>query len=479
MAVPLATPVVAPRRRSWAPLGLRITFSGLLALAVILLVGLAALNSEANLLFLLFGISVGVVVYSLFAPVVMVRRVTAERIIPAGVVAGRPFSIGYGVRNQRRWLRSWSLAIGEIPLGRSGVRFPAGFLESLDPGEERRLQLTGWCPRRGRLQLRGIRLVSRFPFGLFSCTVDLDLPGELVIYPAVGRFRRDLWRDRRASDTQTTRNVRHHRGDNEEFYGVREYRPGDNLRSVHWRRSAHTGHLVVRESMPVRTQQLVVLVDPWPDPSGRAAGNGPAAEMRGKARSRSVASSGSSPDAAPAGDPAGSTGGGSLVHRALRRLRPWMSWRSEPSPWAEDSVERAISLAATAVCEALERGHRVGLIARAARPVVISPAGGRAQRQRLLHELAMLKPGAHEEMDELVSSIRWAGGWSGRCLLCATWFNRSHEHVVRFLTARTESAMALSCEQETLDNLFELSPERPVESPPAVERKTAIAGGVA
>jgi uncharacterized protein (DUF58 family) len=36
-------------------------------------------------------------------------------------------------------------------------------------------------------------------------------------------------------------------GAGEEYLGVRDYRPGDPPRSVHWRSSARAGHLVVRE----------------------------------------------------------------------------------------------------------------------------------------------------------------------------------------------------------------------------------------
>ena len=89
-------------------------------------------------------------------------------------------------------------------------------------------------------------------------------------------------------------------------------------------------------------------------------------------------------------------------------LDPWPT-----SPHTRDSatppdpdVERVISAAATATCDGLERGHRVGLIARARIPIVIPPAQGRPHRQRLLHELALLSDGSSEPMDELIARIR-------------------------------------------------------------------------
>jgi uncharacterized protein (DUF58 family) len=49
-----------------------------------------------------------------------------------------------------------------------------------------------------------------------------------------------------------------------EIFGVREYRPGDSLRRIHWRSSARRGELVVREFEPPGLQTLTVLVDPAP-----------------------------------------------------------------------------------------------------------------------------------------------------------------------------------------------------------------------
>src|SRR5260370_18530755 len=41
-----------------------------------------------------------------------------------------------------------------------------------------------------------------------------------------------------------------------EMFGVREYRPGDPLRRIHWRSSARHGELIVREFLPPAVQTL-------------------------------------------------------------------------------------------------------------------------------------------------------------------------------------------------------------------------------
>jgi uncharacterized protein (DUF58 family) len=59
-------------------------------------------------------------------------------------------------------------------------------------------------------------------------------------------------------------------GSGNELFGVREYRPGDPLRRIHWRSSARHGELIVREYEPPGVQTVGILCDPDP-PSREAA----------------------------------------------------------------------------------------------------------------------------------------------------------------------------------------------------------------
>ncbi len=53
-------------------------------------------------------------------------------------------------------------------------------------------------------------------------------------------------------------------GTGTEMFGVREYRPGDPLRRIHWRSSARHGELIVREFEPPGVQTLGIFCDPSP-----------------------------------------------------------------------------------------------------------------------------------------------------------------------------------------------------------------------
>ncbi|MBI4579441.1 MAG: DUF58 domain-containing protein [Planctomycetes bacterium] len=399
-------------RRTSAVLGLRITANGVLTACVAMLVGASAFTSDANLLLLIFGVVLGLLAFSAGGCARMVRKVDVERTVAEAVVAGRPFRIIYTLRNRRRWVSAWTLRVTEIPAGRSGPTFPHAFIPLLPPRQDLVVELTASCPSRGRVGLRGIRLSCGFPFGLFTCTVDLQLPGELIVYPAVGRMRRDLWRKHAAAAVAPTRHA-DRAGGEDEFHGVREYRLGDNPRWIHWRRSAHAGELIVREHVAVRDSQIVFFLDPWPlateaPPDARRRGGGPA--------------------------------------------------QRSSSNGEDHKAERIISAAATAICDALDAGHRVGLVCRAAVPIIIAPAGGRTHRRRLHHELALLAPGTFTGLDQLIAGIRWSSGWHARCMLFTTQAGELHNRVLRLLATHSDSVMMISPQSTLLDKLFEPVP---------------------
>jgi uncharacterized protein (DUF58 family) len=57
----------------------------------------------------------------------------------------------------------------------------------------------------------------------------------------------------------------------DEFHRIREFREGDNPRAIHWRTTARSGELMVREYHQSRDQDLVLLVELWQPPKTTAA----------------------------------------------------------------------------------------------------------------------------------------------------------------------------------------------------------------
>ncbi|MGF1590046.1 MAG: DUF58 domain-containing protein [Pleurocapsa sp.] len=99
---------------------------------------------------------------------------------------------------------------------------------------------------RGAIRLAGISILRPDPFNLFNATKAINLPQSLLVLPQ--RYQLpiiDLPGSRIAQSGSVS--LAFSVGDSEEFVALRDYRPGDPLRKIHWKSWAKTGKPVVRE----------------------------------------------------------------------------------------------------------------------------------------------------------------------------------------------------------------------------------------
>ncbi len=117
----------------------------------------------------------------------------------------------------------------------------------LRPGEQRKLTLTLHPVRRGVLRLRGIRVLKWDAFGLFRGDAWAHCGGaDLVILPR--RYKLPLISLGGADRFQTgASQITSARGEADEFVSLRDYRPGDPPRHIHWRSWARLGRPIVKE----------------------------------------------------------------------------------------------------------------------------------------------------------------------------------------------------------------------------------------
>ena len=144
---------------------------------------------------------------------------------------------------------------------------PAGLGESarvpvatLDAGESvgHSYKLTCW--RRGVYQLGPLVAKWGDPFGLTQREVTLAEPFELLVHPAV-EYVQDRPLTRLFEDPPIRPPVSKPWPEGLEFYGMRAYTPGDDLRRVVWRAFARTGQLLVRESEQGITDKITIVLD--------------------------------------------------------------------------------------------------------------------------------------------------------------------------------------------------------------------------
>ena len=133
-------------------------------------------------------------------------------------------------------------------------------IASLEAGETvgHSYSLVAW--RRGSYTIGP--LVARWgdPFGLTERTVTLADEFELLVHPAVEPVEDHpltrLWEDP-PFRPPVSRPWPH----GMEFYGMRQYTKGDDIRRIVWRAFARTGELLVRESEQGITDKLVIIFD--------------------------------------------------------------------------------------------------------------------------------------------------------------------------------------------------------------------------
>lgn len=99
---------------------------------------------------------------------------------------------------------------------------------------------------RGVVRLSGVTIARPDPFGLFNACQTVALPQSLLVLPQryqLPPLKLPGSRRSQSGGVSLASSV----GDSEEFVSLRDYRPGDPLRKIHWKSWAKTGKPVVRE----------------------------------------------------------------------------------------------------------------------------------------------------------------------------------------------------------------------------------------
>ena len=245
-----------PRKRR-IPVRFRLTVGGWVFLTISLLLGVAAVKSQVALMFVLFGGMMGVLHISAITARGMVGAVEVRREVPRRAWQYQTVPLGYHLRNARRRGSCLSLLLEEdAPVGIDSV---AGYCVHLPASSGFRSGGRFAARRRGRVSLRGVRLETSFPFGLVRASRLIPTAASVVIWPARGRLRGRLLHQGAVESSSAAPSRAS--GGQDEFFGLREYRPGDNPRWIHWRRSATKPTPVVREMAHPLPEILWVILD--------------------------------------------------------------------------------------------------------------------------------------------------------------------------------------------------------------------------
>jgi uncharacterized protein (DUF58 family) len=225
-------------------------------LVATLLVGAAAVNGGINLLFLVFGMMLFLILASGVLSELCLRDLQVSRRPPAAIHAGTPYLMGIAVRNDKRRVPTFSLEVEDLIEGRPVER--RCYYLKLPAGRVQETAYRNLLPTRGYHKLTGYRLSTRFPFGLIRKSRDIEAPAQLLVYPALVPVPEHVLPGGRAEPGRRQVAVPARRG---EFHGLRDFRPGDDPRDIHWRISARRGRLFLRESEEESGRTVMVVLE--------------------------------------------------------------------------------------------------------------------------------------------------------------------------------------------------------------------------
>ena len=242
-------------RRWWRPpRELKVTRFGWFFLLVTIGVGIAAINTENNLLYLLLGLLLGLIAASGMLSEMVIRELAIEVHYPPDPVAGRPFLFELRVKNTKR--RQPSFAVQIEDRARGGV-LGKTFVFRIAAGETVSRAVEGRWPVRGRVALADVRVSTRFPFGLFEKGLVTDWPRELIVLPDAAAISPALAPQASRLGVKPAAKA----GTGAELYALRPWQSSDGVRKIHWRKSAGGGGLQSKvfeaEEYPETTLALV------------------------------------------------------------------------------------------------------------------------------------------------------------------------------------------------------------------------------
>lgn len=190
---------------------------------------------------------------------VLTRGITCERSFPLSSPEGGRVTVILRITNTARLPRFYIRAYDTLPAWLLRLETKIPIILQLEPGETRELIYHVEAVKRGAYQVGPLRIQTTDPFGLTRFGHVIDNSSEMLVLPTPLILRRAFleggafgWR----GDQEGSR-----RGSGMDFYGVRDFRSGDELRRVHWRTTARTGRLVVAEQTQGEATHAIVALD--------------------------------------------------------------------------------------------------------------------------------------------------------------------------------------------------------------------------
>jgi uncharacterized protein (DUF58 family) len=248
------------------------TISGVVLIGLCLGIGTAAYNSASNILFIALALLLACLILSGVLAWLNLRGVEWTLEVQPPLIAGQEAEVGLSLRNAKKFIPTYALwfEFAAAPFSRGepakpestitakgidvwaalkkveehGVGGTVHLTTRLDPNGVARLEWPFTPARRGLLRIELLGVGSLFPFGFLRKQAGTSLRREVPVWPAPTEYRRFGG----AAPRRPAGALRQSRAGNEgEMIALRQYEHGDSHRLIHWKASARTGRLLIRQ----------------------------------------------------------------------------------------------------------------------------------------------------------------------------------------------------------------------------------------
>jgi hypothetical protein len=285
------------RRRAW------LTREGWYYLAVLAFIIGGSVLRSVNLLVVLAGMMIAPLLFNWRLVMASLMGLVVHRRLPPQMLAGEPLTVEIAAENTRGWMSSWLLTAEDwIERQGPGIGRRESGVGSRVAGVGGRLagvggRLARWLSprrllhldavhaaatipqvpargtalgtyrvtlhRRGRYRFGPLRVSTRFPLGLVRGQITLPEYDELIVSPRLGRLL-PQWLNLLEAEMAGDQRRNPQRGTSEgDYYGLRPWQTGDSLRWIHWRTTARLSRPIVRQYERRKSREVALVVDPW------------------------------------------------------------------------------------------------------------------------------------------------------------------------------------------------------------------------
>jgi uncharacterized protein (DUF58 family) len=247
----------------------RLTREGIIYLGVVAVLVLAAVNTGNNLLWMLLSCAMAGLLISGALSRAVLRGVELRFDMPEHIFAEQPVVAELELRNEKEAWPSFSLrVVGENKKGAGPILTRPVFFPYIPRQSSARQKVELSFPHRGNYRQDAFSIRTRFPFGFFEKTRQVDSELEIIVYPKVAptdHFYEVL-------PLLSGEMASNFRGRGHELHSLRDYLYTDSARFVDWKVTARAGRLMVREFAREDERRVMLVLDPFIGPPSATPG---------------------------------------------------------------------------------------------------------------------------------------------------------------------------------------------------------------